>query len=130
MISGLFDGAVTQLSNALTYATRRQEVLARNVANLETPGYRARDLVLDSSLRPVLSAAPADLEPAPPAVGPAERRPVLTYADDGTPNATGNDVRLDRQMARIAENTLFHHALVQLLTSQFTAMKQAISGRV
>jgi len=49
---------------------------------------------------------------------------------DSTPNPEGNDVNLDRQMARLAENTLFHHALVQMLSGQFTALKQSISGRV
>ena len=42
----------------------------------------------------------------------------------------GNDVNLDRQMARLAENTLFNNTLVNLLTSRFNQMKQAISGRV
>jgi flagellar basal body rod protein FlgB len=39
-------------------------------------------------------------------------------------------VDLHAELARLAENALFHQALVQVLASRFAALKQAISGRV
>jgi flagellar basal body rod protein FlgB len=65
-----------------------------------------------------------------PEVGPADRVPRLVLAADADGRADGNDVQLHRQMARLAENTLYQHTLVQLLTNQFNTLKQAISGRV
>jgi flagellar basal-body rod protein FlgB len=127
MVNRLFDGSVESLSRGLAYAARRHAVLVENLANVETPGYQARDLVFDDFLkpRPVTSG---DLPPNLPAIG--DHKPRLTLAEDGAPRANGNDVHLDRQMARLAENTLFHQALVQVLAGQFNTMKQAISGRV
>ena len=125
---GLFDGPIEQITRGLSYATARHEVLAKNIANAETPGYRARDLVFEDQLKSV------PLPPAgvlPPAAGagalPGTR---VVVAADGPARVDGNTVHLDQQMARVAENTLYQNTLVQILSSQFNALKQAISGRV
>lgn len=129
MFVKFFDGAVEHLARGLAFATRRHEIISQNIANVETPGYKARDLVFDDLLRPVRQVA-ADSPGVPLPTSPAERLARVVYSADSTPNPDGNDVNLDRQMARLAENTLFHHALVQMLSGQFTALKQSISGRV
>ena len=112
----LFGSSITALTRGLTFANQRHEVLAQNLANVETPNYRARDLVRDEPLD-TTSDTPAPL-------------PRVTYSGDGASGIGGNDVDLEREMGRIAENTLLHHTRVQLLASQFASLKQAISGRV
>lgn len=129
MFVKFFDGAVEHLARGLAFATRRHEILAQNIANVETPGYRARDLVFDDLLRPVRQVA-AESSGVPLPASPGERHARVVHSADSSPTPDGNDVNLDRQMARLAENTLFHHALVQMLAGQFTALKQSISGRV
>jgi flagellar basal-body rod protein FlgB len=130
MIRSLFDGAVEQLTRGLAYAGRRHEVLTRNIANADTPGYRSQDLVFDDALVPPAPAAPGDVAASLLPVGRAERRPRLVYTEETAPRPDGNDVKVERQLAVLAENQLYHHALVQTLASQFAALKQAISGRV
>lgn len=126
----LFDHGIDRLAAGLEYVSRRHEMLTRNVANLETPGYRALDVTFEDALTPA-RAAIADMSAADAGpVAPGDRRPRLVYAGDGPPREDGNDVNLDRQMARIAENTLLNHTLVQLLAQRFATVKQAISGRV
>jgi flagellar basal-body rod protein FlgB len=127
MVTRIFDGAIEQLGRGLAFAARRHQVIVRNLANLESPGFQSRDLVFDDFLRPRPASAP-DLPEALPDVG--GRTPRLVLSGDGAVKPNGNDVHLDRQMARLAENTLFHGALTQVLASQFAALKQAISGRV
>ena len=122
MMDGFFGGVVTQLAHGLDFAARRHEVLTENLANSATPGYRGRDLLFEDQLSPLLASAPDDGRPVPGAS--------VVYTSDGAAGADGNDVHIDRQMARLAENTLFHQALVQVLAGQFTLLKQAISGRV
>jgi flagellar basal-body rod protein FlgB len=134
MVSGLFGSVVRDLEQGLGYATRRHEVLTQNIANVETPGYKARDLVFASELRASLAAEP-DAEGARRArsleatLPDAASAPRVVLAHDAPPALNGNDVNLDRQMSRLAENTLFHQTLVQLLASQFNTLKQAVSGR-
>jgi flagellar basal-body rod protein FlgB len=130
VLSGVFGKPVDDLTRGLSYAARRHTLLAGNVANVETPGYVARDLVFDDYLRPSVAPTPADFpaELLPP--GPDGRALRLVQAVDGPARPDGNDVRLDRQMARLAGNTLYQNTLVQLLTNHFNTLKQAISGRV
>jgi flagellar basal-body rod protein FlgB len=130
MVTRIFGGAMEHVVRGLAFAGRRHEVITGNVANVETPGYAARDVVFDDVLRPLVQAEA--FEPGPPLkpVGPDERRPRVVYSADGPRRANGNDVSLDRQMSRLAENTLFHSTLTQILAGQFAALKQAISGRV
>lgn len=130
MMSDLFGSAVEHLTRGLTFATARHSLLTQNVANVETPGYQARDLVFEDFLKSPRPPAPGLLPADLPEVGPEGRRPRLVLAADAEARADGNDVQLHRQMARLAENTLYQHTLVQLLTNQFNTIKQAISGRV
>jgi flagellar basal-body rod protein FlgB len=131
MMIRLFDKAIDRLTTGLEYTSRRHEVLTRNVANLETPGYKALDVTFDDFLKPARIAAGDVPQPTIGGTGmPGDPRAQVVYASDGAPRQDGNDVNLDRQMARLAENTLYNHTLVQLLASRFATVKQAISGRV
>jgi flagellar basal-body rod protein FlgB len=125
----LFDQAIDRLAKGLEFTSRRHEVLTRNIANLETPGYHAQDVTFGDYLNALRPAALDSGIPGP-ATAPGDPEAQVVYASDGPSRDDGNDVNLDRQMARLAENTLFNHTLVNLLTARFNAMKQAISGRV
>lgn len=122
MLIRFFDPALEHLERGLAFAARRHQVLTENIANLDTPGYRARDLVRDDPLPPAGVAVV-------PAGGPVFE-PRLVPAGDGRPGPSGNDIDLDRQMGRLAENALFQQALVRILARQFDTLRQAISGRV
>jgi flagellar basal-body rod protein FlgB len=126
----LFDKAIDRLTTGLEYTNRRHEVLAKNVANMETPGYKALDVTFDDYLKPALITAGHVPQITIGSGAPGDPQARVVYATDGKPRDDGNDVNLDRQMARLAENTLFNHTLVQLLASRFATVKQAISGRV
>ena len=116
MMDQIFGSAVEHLTRGLTYATARHSLLAQNVANVETPGYQARDLVFEDFLKPPRQPGPRRHCPrACPRWGRAGACRALVLAADADGRADGNDVQLHRQMARLAENTLYQHTLVQLL---------------
>lgn len=130
---GLFDATVELLQRGAAFAVRRHAILAQNLANVETPGYRGQDLTfareLDLAQRARATPVAFGLG------GQAGAREAgldvrLVRAPDGLPRADGNDVDVDRQMVKIAENTLYHNAVVHLLLAKLNAMKTAISGRV
>jgi flagellar basal-body rod protein FlgB len=129
MVDRIFGGALEHVVRGLGHAAKRHDILSRNVSNLATPGYRARDLAFDDYLRAPAPSAPGETAVNLP-LDPTAPRPRVVYAADGPPRPDGNDVNLDRQMARLAENSLFHNALAQLLAGQFAALRQAITGRV
>jgi flagellar basal-body rod protein FlgB len=115
----LFDGAVQQLTRGLAFAGARHAVLAQNVANAETPGYQPKDLVFDD----LLEAPSGDLSPRVAQASLGAGGPRLVTSTDGVRRPDGNGVHLERQMARIAENTIYQHTLVQVLSSQFNTLK-------
>ena len=139
-------GTIDLLRQATAFAARRHEILAQNVANAETPGFQARDLAFDRELTlaqrvralPLYRSASSDQGvggppqtrvASPSAGGEFELDVRMVDAPDARMRADGNNVDIDRQMARVAQNTLYHNVVVQLLTSRFNALKSAINGR-
>ncbi len=123
-MSGLFGGVVETLRQASAFALRRHELLAENVANADTPGFRAHDLSFAHELslaqlvrsRPDGSLAAAlDLR--------------LVDAPDGPARLDGNDVDIDKEMVRMTQNAVYHNVVVHLLNARFNALKSAIQGR-
>jgi flagellar basal-body rod protein FlgB len=104
--------------------------LAQNLANTETPGFRAKDLIFREELNAALQGRVVPTRVEIPMDGhPQKIHPVVILAGEGRLRADGNDVNLDKQMVKLSGNTLLHNALIQVLTSQFTLLKTAINGR-
>jgi flagellar basal-body rod protein FlgB len=111
---------------ALNLRSVRQQVLASNIANADTPGYKARDFDFKSALTAAF-AQPGKGEPptgAPAAAAPPEMlfRPMLQ------PSVDGNTVDMDVERAQFAENAVHYEANITLLTQQIRTMLSAIQG--
>src|SRR6476660_5989646 len=93
----LFDPTLQGLSQALTLHQRRHEVLASNLANVETPRFHARELGFEAALKEAFDGRQTDAL----AVASAPR----VVEDAGAPpRADGNTVDLDLQMAKLGAN--------------------------
>lgn len=126
----LFGGTIELLRQAVLYSTRRHQVLAQNLANAETPGYRGQDVVFQDELDTAMRGRAVPVSAALPEPNGSALRTVPVYSRDGRSRVDGNDVDLDRQMVRLARNTIYYNAMVQILTQRFNGLKGAISGRV
>ena len=86
------------------WLTQRQSLIAANVANASTPGYRARDLpafssLLNSTRIAMATTNPAHMAPSPEEIGAA--RIVETAPADET--LSGNSVSLEQQMTNLGD---------------------------
>lgn len=125
-------GTVTQgLSAALDLYEARHRVLAENIANSETPGYRARDLKFDEEL--LTAMTPPD--PKPPGEGnqaaappPAPPHVEPTVDRDAPVKPDGNSVAIDVQVGRLSENAFKIQALTQILSARLDGLKRVIDG--
>lgn len=117
----LFDRTFQGVARTLTLLQQRHEVLASNLANVETPGFRARDLDFGSALAEAFEARP----PTPVAGG---LPPAVVEDADAPPRADGNTVDLDLQMARLSSNGGRYTALARLLGQRIALLRQAIDG--
>jgi flagellar basal-body rod protein FlgB len=119
----LFDPTSNLLSDMIRATTLRQRILASNLANVETPAYEAQEVAFDKVLAEAQGESPGAAAALP------RIQPVVRPDPDGAIRRDGNTVDLDRQMTKLAENTLWHNGLVQILVSRMNVMKAAIKGQ-
>ncbi|MCZ6473899.1 MAG: flagellar basal body rod protein FlgB [SAR324 cluster bacterium] len=130
----LFDVNFTLLGKSLDFRTRRNALLAGNIANLETPGYKSKDLVFERALGEAIKAS----QPGPLQVTHPQhmdgRRPIPLVRvqpqviETASPDAAldQNTVNLETEMAKLAENQVMYQALTRMISSRFQQLKLAI----
>ncbi len=118
----VFDATSQLLTQMIQGASLRQRVLAANIANAESPGYQAQDVTFAQALEGA----------QPPQPGSAQGLRIQTRVapdPEGAARRDGNSVDLDRQMVKLAQNTMWHNAMIQILTSRLSALKAVIQNR-
>jgi flagellar basal-body rod protein FlgB len=117
----LFD-TVDRLGSALSFHRERHGVLASNVANVDTPGYKPFDLER-SAPGEATALATTDAQHIPLSDGStAEPR---MFEDGGEAGPDGNAVQLERELAKIDANRVRYGACAQLVTRKFALLKYA-----
>lgn len=134
------------LEKVAVFSQKRQEVLAGNIANISTPGYRTRDLPV-GDFQQALNKAIDLRKPSPPSLGDElmprqatrdmvenvfkselflaqERKPGdLTFQDSANRS-------IETEVMEMTRNSLTQAAAIELLTAQFRMTEAVISGRV
>lgn len=126
----LFDPTIRLLEKAAGYRVARQEVVASNLANTDTPGYVSKDVPFEAFLAQAQGeapAAPAATNPRHFGAGPAGSPlppPVVEEADPA--KIDGNNVVLEKEMAKMAENTIGYLTEVNLIARKLRMIRTAI----
>lgn len=129
------DDALRFHQTALSLRAARQELLASNIANADTPNYKARDIDFAGALQNALSGASAKLpasQTAPlhlqgGAGGSVLGAPVM-YRRPSQPSADGNTVDMDVERAQFADNALRYEASVKFVSDDIKDLMLAIQG--
>lgn len=108
-------------TQALRVRDQRQQVLASNIANADTPNYKAVDFDFGAALREATSARPGS------APGAAQN-PQLLYRTPGQAALDGNSVEADAERAKLADNAIRYEAALRVLTGKIKTMLSAIQG--
>lgn len=128
-----FDRALGIHEQALQFRTRRSEVLANNMANADTPNFKARDIDFAAVLEQAGQGRQGAGQMARTDsrhfnsrgdVGGAE----LPYRIPNQPAIDGNTVEEHEEMARYAKNTMDFEASMYFLSSKFRGLQNAIRG--
>ena len=124
---GAMDEAIAPALRGLQYRASRHEAIAANIANADTPGYRAVDLTFGRALE----AAGLPLRTTDPRHLGGSRLPLQDrlVLSGGEPRRDGNDVNVDREMAQLARNQIEYQFLSRALAGRFRKLKEAITGR-
>ncbi len=113
---------------ALRVHDQRARLVAENIANADTPSYKARDLDFRAALREAgggeLRSTNARHLQAPAAVGSAR----VQYRVPDSPSLDGNTVETQAEQARFAENTVRYQAALNFLGGRIQGLIGAIKG--
>ena len=120
MSFGLFNDPTSQgMEYALNSLSLRQQVIANNVANAQTPGYLAQDVSFESQLSSILDG---QAQAGPMDTGTIQDAPGLTTRLDG------NNVSMESEMSKMSETNIMYDALTQLTADRLSILKTAITG--
>lgn len=108
------------IGKALNIRSSQHKVISGNIANVETPGYKEKNVdfkkEMNRAMRSGLSSASGmDIE--------------ITESpdNDGLPSIDGNTVNVENEMVKLTENQVMYHSLVQIAAKRFSMMKFLIS---
>lgn len=120
---------------ALNLRAARQELLASNIANADTPNYKARDVDFASALQNALAGSPPKLAVAQTSSAHLEGNAggsvfgsQVMYRRPLQPSADGNTVDMDVERAQFADNALRYEASVKFISEDIKEIMQAIQG--
>lgn len=134
MLRQIMDGSALSLARtALTGLSRRQETIASNIANVDTPQYQRREVNFEDALRRSLTSSSASglarTDPRHMAVGGAggadtsvRPRDVVSTRNDG------NEVSVDEEMTLLVETQIRYQALSQSVGKRLATLRTVIRG--
>lgn len=111
---------------ALLFRARRMDVLAANLANADTPGYKARDMEFGSVLADQARLTTTD--PRHIAAAPSTADTELKYRIPHQPSLDGNTVEADLELARYAENAVSYQASLLFANNRISSLRAALAG--
>ena len=105
----MFQALAANYERYMTLLTERQKLVASNIANADTPGYRTKDIDFQSEFANALAGEPAVIEPG------------------NLPSKTdGNNVNLDREARLLAENALRFQIATNLARGDINSVREAL----
>ena len=113
----LFDTTQIGLERALSGSALRQQAIASNIANVNTPGYRREDVDFQSALNAAWNTDPATVQRVTPAVG---TDPSAQVRQDGS------SVDIDVEAAAQAKNGLQYEAVAQVMKTRIAILRSAM----
>ena len=126
MIDPIFQTDNYQLARKLLDASvLRQEAIATNIANAETPGFRRLDVAPDFATQLKARMASGDFARTADMVRP-------TLSEDQTARSVrpdGNSVEIERELMAMNRNLVEHEYLAEIVSGNIKQLKMAITGR-
>ena len=129
------DKTIDALATSLNFRQMRQEIISSNIANSETPGYKAKRIQFEEALARALDVdgqngmkgnqrehfnfGGGDISSVSPEI----------YEDpNGEVSENGNTVDRDKEMALMAENKILYDAAIQLLNKKLSLKKYILNS--
>ena len=116
-----FSNALGVHEQALLLRGERSQILATNIANSDTPGYKARDIDFNAALDARLASERGGAAASDPRAGMVWRTPTM-------PSLDGNTVELNREQVAFAENAVAYSATLSFVQGKVNTITRALKG--
>ena len=127
--------SLSVFSQALNLRTQRHQVLASNIANADTPNYKARDFGFETAMQNAMSGRSdvGRVDMARTSAGHIARSGTggsadFKYRSETQSAVDGNTVDMDVERAQITENAMQYQILTQLISNKFQGIRSALAS--
>jgi flagellar basal-body rod protein FlgB len=126
------DSRISTLQQALSGLAARQQAIAGNIANVDTPGYRRQDVAFEAALRDSGDGSRlATTSVGHIALAPSGESLLTAVAGEADRSSTGrndgNNVDIDYEMTRLADTSLRYQLLTQATSARFATLREIVS---
>jgi flagellar basal-body rod protein FlgB len=108
------------LRQMLQVSNLRHTVIAQNLANVNTPGYEAREVPFEQEMSRLVGRGSGSFD---------QPEGLVRVAVTSHMHQDGNTVDVNREIGNLNHNALMHQAYLQILATKLSQMKTAITGR-
>ncbi|WLV25756.1 flagellar basal body rod protein FlgB [Aciduricibacillus chroicocephali] len=126
----LFSGTIQKLQNSLDYSAARNNAISNNIANVDTPGYKAKDVAFKDVLKGELDSISAKRTDSRHfQFSNTELEGYRTFQKNGSMyNNNENNVDIDKEMTELAKNQIYYQTLVDRISGKFKSMQNVLRG--
>lgn len=126
----LFDNTFNTLQHGLNYAAERNKMISNNIANIDTPFYKAKDVkfksLLQTEMNKHIQAKRTHYKHLPFS---NDNQPFQVVTNRTTTyNHNGNNVDIDKEMSNLAQNQIYYRSLVDSINGKFSTLQTVIRG--
>ena len=125
-INGIYGNAISMASKALDFLWQKQSVTADNLANVETPGYKAKYVTFEEEFQRRLEAADGNAQTVAGAIDRSNYR--VHTSEEESSRVDGNNVNADVEIMELTRTSLQYQYLLRSVTSDITRLNTAITG--
>lgn len=124
----LFHSTIHTLGSALDYSASKNNAISNNIANANTPNYKAEEVSFKNVLEYSLQQQTNKQTHPKHYTFPTAQAAAETNRKQTTYNHNGNSVDIDKEMADLAENQIYYQSTVDSLNDKFGLLHSAIKG--
>jgi flagellar basal-body rod protein FlgB len=138
MIDGIFASEIYQvLEKSLNAASMQHQMISNNISNVDTPGFKRSEVVFQSKLNEVLgfkevaylplTVTNKNHIPIVPNLTVSDINPEIVVNNETSLRTDDNNVDIDSEMSKLAENTAYYSSLAQLTSLKLGMLQSVIS---
>ena len=121
------------MRKSLDLMSSRQSLISSNIGNLDTPGYKASEIDFQRQLREALGSKDqlklqaTDEKHFGPKASNISKLTADPLEEEDAAKSNGNNVDVDKEMAKLAENQIIYNATIQLMLKRGSTVRAAIT---